>query len=785
MLSVANVRSASAAASYFAADNYYASADADRSGQWLGKGADMLGLKGQVDTKSFDALLRGELPDGTVVGNPGQKHRAGTDLTFSLPKSWSLLALVGKDQRIVEAYRQAVIETLAWAEKNAAETRLIEQGKLRTVATGNLAIGLFQHDTNRNQEPNLHFHAVVANVTHGPDGVWRTLKNDRLWSLNTLLNSIAMARFRVSVEKLGYETGPTLKHGNFEVRGIAREQLMAFSTRRQEVLDARLGPGLEAGRIAVLATRAPKEPVTDRGALGDRWDMVAQEVGLDLRQLVDASLVHSAFRDREAQRPASFIERGMELLKDFAARIGAREHHPLVPRHVLKSDSASVAAVQAVASAVRHLSQREAGFEREALYKAALDFGLPTTIAHVEGAVRSLVRIGQLIEGKGAHKGWIASREAVETESRILAWAAEGKDAIRPGINEQDAETRVHASAQINHGIRLNEGQLGAARLILSSTDRTIAVQGVAGAGKSSVLKPVAEVLREGGHQVLGLAVQNTLVQMLERDTGISSQTLARFLKDWGRLIDEPGNVALRAEARDALKAHVLVLDEASMVSNTDKEQLIRIANLAQVHRLVLMGDARQLGAVDAGKPFALLQQGGVATAEMTTNLRGRDPGLRQAQAAAQAGLVRTALEHLADHTVETKGDGAIVAAERWLALSPAEREHTAIYASGRKIRSAVNQAVQTGLLANREIGPETVTLSVLDRVNLTREELRYPATYRAGMILDVAKSERALGLARGEYRVRRIDQATGHVRLEDQRGKEISFNPSRLRTTG
>ena len=104
MLSVANVRSASAAASYFAADNYYARADADRSGQWLGKGADLLGLKGEVETAAFDALLRGELPDGSSVGNPGQKHRAGTDLTFSLPKSWSLLALVGKDQRIIEAY---------------------------------------------------------------------------------------------------------------------------------------------------------------------------------------------------------------------------------------------------------------------------------------------------------------------------------------------------------------------------------------------------------------------------------------------------------------------------------------------------------------------------------------------------------------------------------------------------------------------------------------------------------------------------------------------------------
>src|SRR5690606_24508075 len=265
----------------------------------------------------------------------------------------------------------------------------------------------------------------------------------------------------------------------------------------------------------------------------------------------------------------------------------------------------------------------------------------------------------------------------------------------------------------------------------------------------SSVLKPVAEVLREEGHQILGLAVQNTLVQMLERDTGIRSQTLARFLKDWGRLIDEPGVGAHLAEAKLALKDHVLVLDEASMVSNAHKEQLIRIANLAGVHRLVLMGDRRQLGAVDAGKPFALLQQGGIAKAEMNTNLRGRDPVLRRAQAAAQAGLVRSALDHLKEYTVETKGDGAIVAAERWLSLPPSERERTAIYASGRRIRSAVNEAVQRGLQANGENGPEKIALEVLDRVNLTCEELRYLAAYRPGMVLEVAKAERTLGLRR------------------------------------
>src|SRR5690606_30085150 len=153
----------------------------------------------------------------------------------------------------------------------------------------NFAIGLFQHDTNRNQEPNLHFHAVVANVTRGPDGKWRALRNDRLWELNTLLNSMTMARFRLAVEKLGYETGPVGKHGNFEAAGITREQVMAFSSRRREVLEARRGPGLEAGIIAALDTRSAKPEIEDRDALGAAWRDTAAGIGLDLAKVIDTA----------------------------------------------------------------------------------------------------------------------------------------------------------------------------------------------------------------------------------------------------------------------------------------------------------------------------------------------------------------------------------------------------------------------------------------------------------------------------------------------------------------
>ena len=781
MLSVANVRSASGAANYFANDNYYSKDDADRSGQWFGKGAEALGLTGQVDAKVFDRLLKGELPNGTRVGRENH-HRSGTDLTFSMPKSWSILALVGGDKRIIEAYREAILETLKWAEKNAAETRLVQNGKLRTAATGNLTVALFQHDTNRNQEPNLHFHAVIANATKGADGKWRTLKNDRLWSLNTLLNSMTMARFRLSVEKLGYAIGPIGKHGNFEAAGINRDQVMSFSTRRQEVLDARRGPGLEAGKIAALDTRSAKQPIADRQSLLAAWQAQARGAGLDLPAMVSTARMLASMTEQAQTRGTALIERGKAWLREFADRIRGNPADALIPAHVLKQDRESVAAAQAVASAVRHLSQREAAFSRDGLLKAALDFGLPTTATALETRIDALIRTGNLVRGSGAHLGWLTSRDAMASEQRLLAEVEAGRNAVPPILGSDEAAQRVAAVAALNHGIQLNSGQEAAARLILSSAHRVIAIQGVAGAGKSSLLKPVSQLLGEEGKEVIGLAVQNTLVQMLERDTGIRSLTLAGLLKTWAPLLEDPGNARLLDDCRKALSGCVLVLDEASMVANHDKERLVRLANLAEVQRLVLIGDIRQLGAVDAGKPFELVQKAGIERADMTTNLRGRDPQLRRAQAAAQAGDVQKALGHLSKSTLETAGDGAIVAAETWLALPRQERERTAIYASGRALRSAANQAVQTGLVANGELGPSALELVVLSRVNATREELRYLAAYRQDMVLEVRSPDKHQNLPKGSYKIAGIDKGKGTVRLRDTKGRERVLRPARIR---
>jgi len=789
MLSVANVRSAGGAASYFAKDNYYTSADADRSGLWVGKGAERLGLTGTVEARAFEAILRGELPNRGRIGHEGAAHRAGTDLTFSLPKSWSMLAMIGKDQRIVDTYREAVIETLKWAEKNAAYMRVERSGKERQVQTDNLTVALFQHDTNRNQEPNLHFHAVVANMTQGKDGTWKALRNDRLWQLNTLLNAMTMARFRVEVEKLGYAIGEVGKHGNFEAAGIGREAVMAFSTRRQEVLEARRGSGLEVGVIATLATRSAKEQGVDRDALLSQWQERAWGLGLDLVGMVRDARDRSnamATADRKAsQDRPSIAQRGKVIVLELAERLGIREGDPLVPTRIHLRPSQEIAAAHAVASAVRHLSEREAAFKATDLAKAALDIGLPTTMPLIEKRIGQLAEQSALSKGRGAMQGWLTTTDAVALESRMLAEIEQGKGAATPIIAMDEAGPQLQASASLNFGIQLNAGQEAAGRMILSSPNRIVAVQGVAGAGKSSLLRPTAQILAESGKRVIGLGVQNTLVRMLERDTGIRSMTLHRFLGQNRALLEGTSGKAEVTEARTAYRDTVLVLDEASMVSTRDQDRLVRLANLLEIDRLVLMGDPKQLGAVEAGKPFALALAAGTETARMETNLRARSETLKLAQAAAQQGRTGEAMEHLKDHIVEVGENSAVVAAERWLSRPPAERERTGIYVSGRQLRDKVNAAVQTGLAANGEIGPDKMTLTVLSRVNATREELRQVRTYAPGMVLEVATRQSRQNLAKGRYDVLYVDAAKGIIELRDTDGHRQTFLPSRIGAKG
>jgi ATP-dependent exoDNAse (exonuclease V) alpha subunit len=224
------------------------------------------------------------------------------------------------------------------------------------------------------------------------------------------------------------------------------------------------------------------------------------------------------------------------------------------------------------------------------------------------------------------------------------------------------------------------------------------------------------------------------------------------------------------------------VVDETSMVSSDDMLKLHRIAQALGVDKLVLVGDRQQLSSIDAGKSFAMIQAAGGTMARMDENIRQRTDTLRTVAALANVGKAGEAMKVLGDNVHES-ASAPQTAADMWLALAAGDREATAVFASGRASRAIINQRIQDGLAAEGTVRWEGIHLTVYERVNLTREELRYPDTYRPGMTLDVGRGgAQDIGLAKGRYDVTRL-LPNGKVELSDG-GRKIRFDPQKLSPT-
>ena len=789
---MAPVRSAAGATDYFAKDNYYTAGAATQASSWFGIGADKAGLRGAPTPDGFMSVLLGQMPDGSQIpAGVNGKRVFGSDFVFSTPKSVALLAYIGGDKRLLDANMRADQKTMAWAERHLAAARIETKGKQETVKTRNLIMALFEHDTNRKQEPEAHVHVVIANATMTPDGRWRALDNRALWKANTLLGSIHMAELRAEVAKLGYDPQIVGKYGTFEIGDIPRRVIDAFSTRRQQILgavDRLLHQTPKALDSIQRSTRGDKEIVEDRDGLHERWLAKAQELGVDLPAQVQAAKEGARKVEpgwaKAVAGVKGVVAQARAVAEHFAALIGVGPgdravEDQYIPEPLGRLAPEECAAAQSVASAIRHLSEREASFDTHDIYKTALNFGLPVTIAGVQGRVLKLQARHVLLPGVGEHDRLITTAQAIRIERQILNEVDQGRGAVFPVMESEAAGARLQARALADAGFPLNGGQESAARLVLTSHDRIVAIQGVAGAGKTTMLRPLAAELRAEGKELLGLAFQNKMVADLT-DAGIPSRTIASFLGRYARLL-EPGTPQPQIDqARADLANTFIVVDESSMNANAAQLKLNRLANLLALPRMVMMGDHKQLGAIDAGKPFEIMQRTGIELGVMPENLRARSDVVKTVAAAFQAGRVKDAFAALKPHmTVAPDGLDA-AAVDRWMALEPEQRERTGLYASGRLHKGEINALVQEQRLAAGEIGSEALALTVLDRVGLTTEEMRYAHHYLPGMVVELTRL-RAQNLPAGQATVVAHDRKTNRVTLRLANGKIRPFEPRRL----
>ncbi len=288
MLSIYTLKSASDAFSYYQKGDYYTKEGTDAHSFWFGTGAKALGLEGTVDFLIFKDLLEGRFPNGSLMRSTarGEYHRPGYDLTFSAPKSVSILALIGGNKEILQAYRESVEEVLAKIEQKYGACRNKKQGIAHIEHTGNMVFAVFEHADTRAGDPGLHHHSVLLNMTQRADGEWRTLFADEIYN-DKLLNG--MEQRSILARKL-LALGHPLRageKGTFEIAAVPESLIDFFSKRHDEIeawLKERNLSGGEAAKIANFQTRAPKQN-RDPSARKDRWIQELNEAGFSLGDL--------------------------------------------------------------------------------------------------------------------------------------------------------------------------------------------------------------------------------------------------------------------------------------------------------------------------------------------------------------------------------------------------------------------------------------------------------------------------------------------------------------------
>ena len=813
MLSIGALTSAAQGASYYERDGYYAKDDPEHraASGWFGKGVEDLGLKGPVDPEVFRQVLEGKVPDGsgTELGRRGKDgeilHRPGRDLTFSAPKSVSLAALVGGDARIVEAHDRAVKATLAWVEKNVAETRMKDPVTRQMVRAGDQKIvaATFRHDTSRNLDPQLHTHAVVANMVRGEDDKWRSMANEKLYGSKMLLGALYRSELAASLTRLGYDIEKTHADGRFEIAGVSRDTIEAFSTRRAEIEAAMAERGLgtsgdnpRLAERASLMTRGKKRDI-DRGELRGVWERQAADLGLDARALVAGAAGKSSVPVWEGPaEPATGPDRAGEMaapaLNDIGiqqpgalgANASSREGEPARDMgqagergFAAEAPTASPAA-EAVAWAMAHLSEREAVFARADLFAAALAHAPGTvTIAEAEREVAALEKAGTLhgVDIPGAEDS-LATAKTVAEERETVA-------SMRAGQGRGAAPMRSWVvQGHLNKG-PLTAGQKDAVKLILSSDDRTVGVQGYAGSGKTTMLDRARVLAEKKGYRMIGLAPSASAVQTLASEAGIESETLQRFLARNAGVAEGRLTRQGAKEMRGAFAKTILVVDEGSLASTVQARDLLRIANEIRIPRVVLVGDAKQLDAVDAGKPFAQLQAAGMKTAVMDEIMRQRDPALKEAVVASLKGEIGKAFEKLGSNVAEVKSDniaGAVAA--RWLRLSPEARGNTGVMAPSHELRQEINGHIRERLAREGRIHGPAMASERLVSSGYTNAEKALAGNYAVGDVVAFHRPYKRIGVEKGdERRVTGVNHKAREVVLDGGDGGTVAWKPGEI----
>ena len=657
MLSISNIGNKQAS-SYYEKDNYYCRRD-DQDNAWQGKLVELAELPQQVNKEDFNAFIK------------GRDERAGFDLCFSAPKSVSV-AMVTNDQTrrdMIAAHDAAVASVLAKIEEREIGTRVTKNNVTEHVKTGNMIAAKFRHYVSRASDPQLHTHAVILNQTVH-DGKLMAVDNPDLYKNKFLYGQMYRNELAAELLKKGYDIHVSdAEKGFFELKGIPEAALEHFSQRRKEILEKLKSwdtYGAVAAEKAVLLTRHAKEQ-RDLGILTESWRATLNEMG------------------------------GVKIEKAEGPVLRTAEEKQ-----------------QAFEKAIARLERKAFAFTEKDLKRAALAAGIGSGLSEEEylkllqqhaGKGQELISIGPRLDQPDG-PNYYTTRHNLETEKEIFQSVATGKNSL-PGLSRFEAER--YLKGFVYEKGALNEQQHAAAVKIATSRDKYVAVQGLAGTGKTYMLNYVRQIYEKEGYTVTGAAFAGKAADGLEADSGIKSGTIHSMLN---RMEREAGNMVQNENFEEKTKwnleglqkapgKEVWVIDEAGMVDNSLMKNVMEAAKIRDA-KVILMGDDKQLPPIGVGNAFGTLIQTGKIDAMVIDNImRQKDtPNLLASVKEAVLGDTGKSLDLLGKNVIEIKKPKARFEAivKEYTGLSAKEQQNTVILTAANKDRIKLNQDIRAEL---------------------------------------------------------------------------------------
>ena len=741
-LSAAQVRTYHAEEFSNAAENYYTAGDRIR-GQWHGHLAAQWGLSGAVEEAHVQRLADGQHPltgerlvrsqtSRTYTNARGadvttRAHRAAWDATFSAPKSVSLTALVGGDDRVREAHRASVAVALDEMERYA-QARIGRNHPAET--TGKWVAATFEHDSARPVDgyaaPQLHTHVVFFNVTERENGETRALQTRELFRTQPYLTALYRSELATRLTALGYEIERG-SSGQPDIRGYTPPYLEVSSPRRQQIQEQLAKAhqhGAEAAHIAAHQTREAK---------------------------IDRS--HDEMQRRHQELAETFGDQPAHVVEAAQARTLDLEVH-----------ESGITARAAVTFAKDRNIEREAVVDERAVLADALRRSMgEVSVGAIRAEFEQRVAAGEFIgvaRAPGEPGRAFTTREMVDLERDTIQMMRAGQHA-QPAL----ASHATHADIEQAYA-QLSAHQRAAVHHLLASQDQVLALEGVAGAGKTTALAAIRDGAEREGYRVEGFAPTSRAAQKLG-DAGIASITLQRHLA--------------QREAPPDGHPRLYVLDESSLASTRQMNAFLH--RLRPQDRVLLVGDVRQHQAVEAGRPYQQLQDAGIETVRLDDIVRQQDPALKHVVEHLSRGEVRDAIEHLDEqgrvYDIAARGE-RLTAIAREYARYP---DGTLVVSPDNQSRQEINQIIHRLRQTAGQVHEHEHRLRVLvARQEVTGADRQWAQQYEPGDVVRYTTGSKVLTINAGEYaRVDHVHATDNSLTVTRATGERVTYDPRRL----